>query len=380
MKKTKILALYLPQYYETDYNSEWWGEGYTEWVACKQAKPLFKGQYQPKLPKDDHYYDLSKKEEISWQVSLAKEYGIDGFVIYQYYSCNNSNYGKHNGKNASMLLEKPTEIIRDNQDLDIPFCLYWANHSWRRTWFGQDPTVLWAQEYGNESDWKEYFEYNLKYFKDPRYILIDNKPVFFIFAVWHFKEIDKFMSCWNVWAKENGFDGIFFIKTDDAHTSEQIGNYNATYRREPFYSFSKGANKIEFGLRIIRTRGAKILNKVLRRFNKGIIGYKYSYDKIWKKIVDRNDYNSQTIPGAFADWDNTARKQYNSQILTGVTPEKFGFYISKLYRKCNKNDVPFIVINAWNEWAEGAYLEPDQRYGFEYLEQIRKIKNGRETT
>lgn len=373
MSNTKILALYLPQYYETDYNNDWWGKGYTEWTACKQAKPLFNRQHQPKLPMNDHFYDLSHKEEIAWQISLAKEYGIDGFVIYQYYSCNNSSYGKKNGKNASMLLEKPTEIIRDNPDLDLPFCLYWANHSWRRTWFGQDPTVLWSQEYGDENDWKEFFYYNLQYFKDPRYILINNKPVFFIFAVWHFKEINSFMECWNRLAKENGFDGIYFVKTDDAHTSTKLGQFDASYRREPFYSFSKGSSKFEFGLRVLRTRGSRFLNKILNPLNKGIVGFKYSYDKIWNKIIQCNDYDKTTIPGAFADWDNTARKQYNSQILMGVTPDKFGHYFSKLFSKCKDNGVPFIVINAWNEWAEGAYLEPDSKNGYSFLNEIKKI-------
>ena len=156
MANTKVYALYLPQYYETDYNSDWWGQGYTEWTACKQAKPLFKGHQQPKLPLNDHYYDLSKKEEIEWQVNLAKQYGIDGFAIYQYYSCNDSKYGKKNGKHGSMLLDVPTEIIRDNQDINIDYCLYWANHDWRKAWFGQDETMLWPQVYGNESDWKEF--------------------------------------------------------------------------------------------------------------------------------------------------------------------------------------------------------------------------------
>ena len=114
MNKPEILALYLPQYYETDYNSEWWGKGYTEWTACKQARPLFKGHYQPRIPQEESYYNLSEKAAIMSQVELAKKYGIDGFVIYQYYSVNDNKYGDKNGKHGRMLLNKPTEIIRED--------------------------------------------------------------------------------------------------------------------------------------------------------------------------------------------------------------------------------------------------------------------------
>lgn len=131
---TKIVALYLPQYYETSYNDEWWGKGYTEWTACKAAKPLFRGHCQPRVPLNDWYYDLSLKYNIKKQIDLAKKYGIDGFAIYQYYSC------------GKKLLDVPTEMIRDNRDLDIPFFLFWANESWKKAWFGQDNTVVWAQE------------------------------------------------------------------------------------------------------------------------------------------------------------------------------------------------------------------------------------------
>lgn len=180
------------------------------------------------------------------------------------------------------------------------------------------------------------------------------------------------MACWNRWAREAGFDGIYFVKTDDAHTSESLGQFNATYRREPFYTFSKGASKPEFLARVIRTRGAAILNKGLNKMGKGIVGYTYDYDKIWRKLISRRDIGPTVIPGAFAGWDNTARKQYNAQILTGSDPEKFGRYFGELLGICRERDVPFLVINAWNEWAEGAYLEPDEKYAFNYLEKIKE--------
>ncbi|AFQ45986.1 glycoside hydrolase family 99-like domain-containing protein [Desulfosporosinus meridiei] len=374
MDKTKILALYLPQYYETNYNSDWWVQGYTEWTACKQAIPLFKGHYQPKVPLNNHYYDLSRKEEIQSQIEMAKKYGIDGFVIYQYYSCNESEYGDKNGIHGSMLLNKPTEIVRESPKLNIPFCMYWANHDWRKMWFGQNPKMLWPQYYGDEADWKEFFLYNLAYFKDNRYIKVNNKPVYFIFAAWHFKEIEKFMDCWNQWAKENGFDGIFFVKTEDAHTSDQLGQFDAVYRREPFYTFAKGFSKFDFVLRLLRTRTSKLLNRVLNKVGKGLIGYTCDYDKAWQSIITREDIGPLVIPGAFADWDNTARKRYNAQIIKGADPIKFRKYLKLLMDKCCEKQVPFIVINAWNEWAEGAYLEPDEKNAYAYLEAIENVQ------
>lgn len=373
MAKTKVLALYLPQYYDTDYNNDWWGNHYTEWTACKQAKPLFKGHLQPKLPLNNHFYDLSNKDEIIWQTNLAKQYGIDGFAIYQYYSCNNSKYGKKNGKNGSMLLNVPTEIIRDNKEIDMSYCLYWANHDWRKAWFGQDETMLWAQEYGDVNDWKQFYEYNRTYFLDNRYIKINNKPVFIIFADWHFKHINLFIDYWNKLAKDDGFDGVYFVKTDDAHSTKNLGKFNASYRREPFYTFGNRLGIIGLLDRIFRRKCIPVANQFLSKYNKGIISYKYDYEKLWKSICE-NDLNEKSIPGVVADWDNTARKGYNGQILTNVSVQKFEKFFSLLLNKCNKNNVPFLMINAWNEWAEGAYLEPDSINGYDYLEAIKKVK------
>ena len=151
--KPKIFALYLPQFYETSYNNEWWGKGYTEWVACKQAKPLFSGHYQPRVPLDNNYYDLSSLESVRFQTKLAKKYKVDGFAIYHYYSC------------GSKLLNIPCEHFRDHEDLNFPFFLFWANESWRKTWFGQDRSVVWKQEYGSEKEWKDHFDYCLDFLR-----------------------------------------------------------------------------------------------------------------------------------------------------------------------------------------------------------------------
>ena len=361
---TKIVALYLPQYYETEYNNKWWGKGYTEWTACKQAKPLYKGHYQPRIPYNKFYYDLSVKDNIKWQISLAKEYGIDGFAIYQYYSC------------GEKLLEKPTEIILDNPDLDIPFYLFWANESWRMAWYGQSNKVVWKQEYGEEKEWRDQFDYCLRFFLDKRYMKIEGKPIYVVYHPSEFKNINVFINKWQEWARQSGLPGIYFVKTIGAADDRGLGEFSAIITREPVYAFAYDERFLYRNIRRIKTRIISIINKkVLMKKDQGIIRYKVSFDKVWKGIINRKDVGCPAFYGAFTGWDTTPRKGYNGIITEGATPEKFGIYLKKLYDKARDNHIPQIVINAWNEWAEGAYLEPDEKYEFAYLEQIRDIKN-----
>jgi hypothetical protein len=358
-----VVALYLPQYYETEYNNKWWEKGYTEWTALKRAKPLFSGHYQPRVPLNENYYDLSVRDNIKWQMDLAKEYGIDGFAIYQYYSC------------GSKLLEVPTEIIRDDPSLDLPFFLYWANESWKKAWFGQDNTVVWEQKYGTEKDWKEQFDYCLQYFMDERYIKVNGMPVYAIYNPWALSDGDRFIDLWNIWAKEAGFPGIYFIKNIGRRDHDLIGKYSAKITREPNYTFAHDEGIFEKIVRVGKSKTIDFLNKkfFLKR-GKGIVQLKQSYDVIWEKILARKDQDEQTILGCFSDWDNSPRKSYNSIIMQGASPEKFKKYFSRLFMKALEIGSPMLAINAWNEWAEGAYLEPDEKYGFSYLEAIRSAK------
>ena len=357
---TKIVALYLPQYYETSYNDEWWGKGYTEWTACKAAKPLFRGHCQPRVPLNDWYYDLSLKYNIKKQIDLAKKYGIDGFAIYQYYSC------------GKKLLDVPTEMIRDNRDLDIPFFLFWANESWKKAWFGQDNTVVWAQEYGGKKEWKKQYEYCRKFFHDSRYMCIDEKPIYAIYNAWNFSRVDEFISYWNELAKADGFPEIYFIKAQGSRDNKNKGKFSAIVTREPNYTFAQ-EKIIKKITRIIKTRVIEVINTYfLLPKGKGIVRMRVSYDVIWKQILSRRDMEGAFL-GAFVAWDNSPRKSYNATVRTGATPEKFGEYMCKLMKKAQEIHSPVIVINAWNEWAEGAFLEPDKEYGTAYLEQISKF-------
>lgn len=355
-----VVALYLPQYYETDYNNEWWEKGYTEWTACRRAKPLFDGHNQPRVPLNENYYDLSDRNNIKWQMDMAKEYGVDGFAIYQYYSCGNK------------LLEVPTELIRDDSTLDLPFFLFWANESWRKTWFGQNNTVVWEQKYGTEADWKAQFDYCLSYFLDDRYIKIDGKPVYAIYNPWALPDGDRFIQMWDIWAREAGLPGVFFVKNIGSHDLDTLGKYSAKIMREPNYSFAHDEKLLAKISRVAKTRAIDFVNKkFLFKRERGIVMLKVSYDEMWKKILNRNNQNENTILGCFCDWDNSPRKSYNSIIMQGASVEKFKHYFTQLLKKAIQTNSPMIVINAWNEWAEGAYLEPDEKNGHSFLQAIK---------
>ena len=355
----KVLALYLPQFYETDYNNKWWGQGYTEWVACKKAKPLFKKHYQPRIPLDG-YYNLSDISAIRHQAQLAREYGVDGFAIYHYY---------FKGKK---LLEEPIKLLSENKDIEIEYCLYWANHDWRKNWFGHDPIMLQKQEYGDREDWIQHFNYCLNYFKDERYIKINNKPVFFIFDADHFKQLNAFIDVWNDLARKNGFAGVFFVKTLGPRISKDRGKFDAVFEREPFYAMAFGVSKIWYVYSRVIMRARNYINTILRKFGNGIIQFKCSYKFIWNTIIKEKTKDENTILGAFCDWDNSPRKDYNSFIIEG-DPDTFAYYFERQLERCMKQKYPWVIINAWNEWAEGAYLEPDEKYGYGYLKAIKNV-------
>lgn len=356
-----VFALYLPQYYQTSYNDEWWGEGYTEWTACKKANPLYNGHYQPRVPQHGNYYDLSDPKNIAWQATLAREYGIDGFALYHYYSLGNR------------LLDVPVEALLAHDEIEVSFYLYWANESWRKAWFGQDPKVVWKQEYGDRDDWAVHFRYCLPFFQDRRYYKIDGKPVFAIYKDNDLPDSEAFISLWNSLAKEAGLPGIFFIKTADFWNGTDKGPYDAIVTREPVYTNSCGMSKLNLLKRKVSQAIANVGYKlnVPDKFKR--VAYRGSYERAWENILNR-EVEDGTVLGAFCDWDNSPRRGYNSIVMDGATPDKFGMYMERLFQKAEKIHSPMIVVNAWNEWAEGAYLEPDERYGDGYLAAVRDAR------
>ena len=352
----KIFALYLPQYHTFKENDEWWGKGFTEWTNTKKSKPLYKNHYQPKEPLNDYYYDLSTDEPKILQAKIAKEYGIDAFVYYHYW---------FNGK---LLMQKPLEQMLKNDKVDINFCLSWANEPWTRSWDGKSKEIIMPQNYGNKADWKNHFDYLNEFFKDKRYIKIENKPVLFIYRVNSIDNYDEMFEFWNSEAIRNGYDGIYIVETLSKFQMEECSELSsAVFLFEPMYTTSHEYTKI--------SRAVNCVKKLVPSLKKG---KKYlltnDYDMISKKIVKRKKITKKNlILGYFPSWDNTARRGKNASIIEGSTPKKFGKYLKQIIEN-NKEKSDIIVINAWNEWAEGAYLEPDKKNEYDYLKEVKKIK------
>lgn len=368
MENLKILAYYLPQYHPIPENDLWWGKGFTEWTNVTKAKPLFKGHYQPKLPGELGFYDLRLPEVRRQQAVLAQENGIDGFIYYQYW------FG-----GGGMLLEKPAENMLKDKEISLPFCFCWANETWKGIWHGvENDKVLMKQEYLGCEDYKKYFNYLLPFFKDERYIKIDNKPMFHIYKIQDIPDLSEFLKLFNEWAKDEGFDGIYFVSSVVSHPNNVL-KFDQIYGQVGLDIFQK--IRYEQGFVFSHKWWKKVENKFRKKFNwknqepgqkKPIIcNYKTGVERMEIKFP-----NEKYIPCVFPNWDNSARSGKRSLIFKNSTPYFWEQHLvnTLLELQKNKKNPPFIFIKSWNEWAEGNYLEPDIKFGNEWLRAVKRVK------
>ena len=365
----KLIAMYLPQYHEIPENNEFWGKGFTDWTTVKSAKQYFKNVEQPKEPLAGNYYDLSNKESIRWQVNLAKQNGIDAFCFYHYWFSSEKN-----------ILQTPSEIFLNDKSLDINFCFAWDNASWKRTWskeFGNDWAPLYDKgkkiehnsilipfEYGDKKDWEYHFNYLLPFFKDNRYEKKDGKPIFLLWNFYQPEILNKMMECWNDLAKQNGFNGMLFV-----------GKYKRNQTTTFDYEFYYQPVEDSWGNRTLRR---KIYDKTYRVFTFKKKPVCYNYKSVWQNIIkhSQNSINKKIFYGAFVNYDDTPRRGANGHCIVKSSPSLFNHYLDELIKISKQHDKEYIFITAWNEWGEGAYLEPDTIYGDQYLKRIREIKGG----
>lgn len=356
----KLLAYYLPQFHTIPENDEWWGKGFTEWTNTKRAKPLFKGHYQPRIPYRQNYYDLSNPQVMVKQMQMAKKYGIYGFCFYHYW------FG-----NGRILLDKPLENLINTPEANLPFCIAWANENWVKTWHGNGGKnkVLIEQEYGNNQDWLLHIDWLLRLFKDERYIKKDNKPMLLIYNIDKIPCRDRMLDVWNRRVKEEGFDGIWLVamkKKDDDKVKYR--NINASVSFEPRRTrvMTKTHNK-KWSL-VKKEHGEKLSAiPILRRF----IYTSYDYDEINQMILNRK-HSKNEYRGAFTNYDDTPRRREWAVMFKNSSPRKFQGYLEENIEKSISEGNEFLFINAWNEWGEGAYLEPDEKYGYAYLNAVRR--------
>ena len=364
----RVIAFYLPQFHEIPENNKWWGEGFTEWKNMKQSKPLYPGHYQPRVPLNNNYYSLDDINILKWQSRLAKEYNVHGFCFYHYW---------FNGK---LLLEKPVEKFLNDKSIDINFCLSWANETWTRSWASKKDEILIEQNYGSKKEWEKHFYYLLPFFNDKRYIKNNNKPVFVIYRPEQIEKINEMIDYWQELAKQNNLPGISFVYQQvDYYLSKDGNKPKFDYRIEyqPSYAFTLINRKT------LKTKIRKVVSKTLARFEKIFKTElrsrikqdvkRYNYDDVWNFILKQRP-DHKAIPCAFVDWDNTPRRSNRGTSIDGASPDKFKYYYELLYKKTMKYyETDLLFVFAWNEWAEGGYLEPDSKYEYGYLKAIKDV-------
>ncbi|MET4083630.1 lipopolysaccharide biosynthesis protein [Pedobacter sp. UYP30] len=361
----RAIAFYLPQYHPIPENDKWWGKGFTEWTNVAKAKPLFKGHEQPRLPADLGFYDLRVPEVRQAQADLARTSGIEGFCYWHYW------FG-----NGKKILERPFNEVLESGEPDFPFCLGWANETWTGIWHGSPKEILIEQKYPGIEDYTNHFYYLLKAFKDPRYIRIDDKPLFVINAPEQIPDIIEFTNLFRRLSLENGLKGIYIIAnvgTEDWNPREHgcdavnlilHGNLYRGLHEHKNILFAKYKNQV------IKRAWLSKLHKLVTK--KPI--QTYNYGNIVNLLIPKKKQKYDFYPCVIPNWDNSPRSGSNAMIFTNSTPSAFEKHLLSAIEiiKDRPKEKRIIFIKSWNEWAEGNYIEPDQKFGDAYLEVIKK--------
>jgi hypothetical protein len=346
----KLIAFYLPQFHPIPENDEWWGRGFTEWTNVTKAIPQFIGQHQPQLPIDVGFYDLRNIDVMKRQIQLAKQHGIFGFCFHYYWFA-----GKR-------LLETPVNNFLTHPELDIPFCLCWANENWTRRWDAKEQEILIAQKHSVEDD-LAFIKDIAQYFIDSRYIRIKGKPVLIVYRSLRIPNIAETVERWREYCIREGVGEIFVVG---------VKNYGFT-------------NPQKYGLDAVlefpphEFHHHNITSEVLL-INENFKGQIYDYAKDIERSlyylnknlqVKRKKESSIIFRTVMPGWDNTARRPNDPLIFYGANPQKYQEWLESVIAVCKQElhpEMQMVFINAWNEWAEGAHLEPDRKYGYGNLQ------------
>lgn len=350
-RKAKILAYYLPQFHAIPENDAWWGKGFTEWRNIVRGVPRFKGHYQPKVPSDLGFYDLTNEDALRRQVEMAAAAGVHGFCFY-YYS--------FDGKR---ILDYPIEKLLSSPDIDFPFCLMWANENWTKTWDGLDKHVLMAQHYKQEDE-ISLIDDLARHFVDSRYIRICDRPLFFIYRPGIIPEGRERIQRWrDLFEARHNLRPLIFMAQGFGDTDPNLFGLDGAIEFPPHKLAADLPSK----------------NRDLEMFDPNFSGHVVSYDDVVERSLEELAPPFPLIKTATPNWDNEARRPGRGMLMQGSTPEKFEYWMRRLVQQSALNPVygeRFVAVNAWNEWAEGAYLEPDVHYGGAYLNALSRAVVG----
>ena len=348
LPEARIVPFYLPQFHAFPENDSWWGKGFTEWSNAASAKPNFRGHRQPILPGDFGFYDLSNDSVRQQQFNAALNVGVEGFMYYYYWFA-----GKR-------LMSAPVEQLVKSRD-SHPFCLMWANENWTRRWDGGDENILMAQEH----DWvppEQFIDDVREFITDERYLKVEGKPVLAVYKISQLPKFQKVLSAWRERAVAFGLPGLHLVSVDIGPQRDGLqGNVQSqgldgTLEFAPHNGAWVPADTTELEF-VPQFRGhvldyAALSAAACSQLRSGIETYRY--------------------PGVMVNFDNTARRQHDPHLWVGANPYTFRRWLREavLGVQDRAPEKRFVFINAWNEWAEGAILEPSQRFGRTYLQAV----------
>jgi len=342
----RLLAFYLPQYHPIPVNDAAWGKGFTEWTNVRRARPLFPGHLQPIQPGELGYYDLRDPGVREQQARLARDHGIEGFCYWHYWSL------------GHRLLERPFEEVLESGRPDLPFCLCWANQSWTGIWHGDPDRVIVEQEYGGPEDDERHFRTLLPAFRDRRYIRVEGHPLFLVFVPHLMPDARRFQSM----ARDAGLPGLHLIGFGgEGFQPAQIG-FQGSIRHQPtgiMSLFDESYQQRFQELLVPDKRGRRPLL--------------YRYEDV-VTALKQVELEPHEHPCVLPNWDNTPRAGTRGQVFLDSTPEQFRRMLKNALSQIagRPPERRLLFLKSWNEWAEGNYLEPDERFERAWLRVLRE--------
>ncbi|MFT6442616.1 MAG: lipopolysaccharide biosynthesis protein [Salibacteraceae bacterium] len=348
-----VIAYYLPQFHAFDDNDKNWGKGFTEWTNIPRSSPRFKGHLQPKIPRDFGYYNLLDGKTQHDQEVMARNAGLHGFCYYYYWLDNKP------------VMQLPLETKLNDNKLDLPFCLMWCNENWTRTWHGKDSSILLKQKYDYYGI-EQMIDHLAQFMKDGRYIKLKGRPLLYIYRVENLENRRNLISLIrNGFNKRHNLDPLLFMSQAEGANVSPI-----EYGLDGAVEFLPGKFK----------RNMRKINDKLKIYDKDFSSVVYDYNELISKSLNDNNVDFPLIRGLMPGWDNSPRRPGKGMIIHRSSPKKFNWWANKIIENAIENptfDTPTVIVNAWNEWAEGAVLEPDTHYGGAYLNALSRAIFGK---
>lgn len=339
----RVIAYYLPQFHPIPENDAWWGAGFTEWTNVTRALPRYRGHYQPHLPADMGFYDLRLPEVLARQARLARAHGVHGFCFYHYWFA------------GRRVLERPVETLLAHPEIDLPFCLCWANENWTRTWDGGSAHTLLEQGHSPEND-VGLIESMIPALRDPRYIRVGGRPIVLVYRPGLLPDMLATTRRWRERLVAAGVGDPLLVMTKtfelvDPATDPRALGFDAAAEFPP-HDTPIGQRKPVF------------------LFDPDFKGQVLEYDDVVTRFMAAPDVDYPVFRAVMPGWDNEARRPNRGRTFRGSTPAKYERWLTAVCRRAMREHAPesrIAFVNAWNEWAEGAHLEPDRHFGHAYL-------------